>query len=518
MNLRSLDLRSRLLLVGAALISILVVLVALGVRLAEDRNDAANAQRALNVSTQQALRLTSAYIDMETGERGFIIGGSDVFLEPYRRGEAEVDELQAALIRDTSAFDPQTRAALASAVSTGDAWRKQAARELALRRSSGRAKAEAEVATQLGKRRFDALRASLDRLSVRLSEAERAAERSREHRVQQLLALLLAIPATVIFFTGLTAVAISRWVARPMDRMLASVRNIAAGDLSSNVQVGGASDVAEVGASIDAMRSTMADRLEEAQRLREVAERAREAIEQSATVTLQLRSELANELGSFPPGWTAAANLLPAVGFVAGDCYDVTLVSPHALGVIVIDIAGHGAPQAIMALRCKEILRAALRMRMEPGEALGLLSEQVGDLYPSFVTAFVALVDTSTGTCRYANAGHPPALLADHDNTVHKLDPTGPLLGVFSSSWTTAATKMGPGAKLAVYTDGLTEARDDADAFYGMERFAELVVTLPCEVAERVIETCFDDLHVFRPSRLTDDVTVVLVCRECEAA
>ena len=126
------------------------------------------------------------------------------------------------------------------------------------------------------------------------------------------------------------------------------------------------------------------------------------------------------------------------------------------------------------------------------------------------------MVDTSTGVCRYANAGHPPALLADHDNTVHQLDPTGPLLGVFSSSWKTANAHMGPGAKLAVYTDGLTEARDNAEVFYGTERFVQLVVTLPCEVAESVIRTCFDDLHAFRPARLSDDVTVVLVCRECE--
>ena len=303
-----------------------------------------------------------------------------------------------------------------------------------------------------------------------------------------------------------------------MDRMLSAVRTIAAGDLSSSIAVGGAADVAEVGASINAMRTTMVDRLAEAERLREVADRAREAIEQSATVTLQLRSELANELGAFPPGWTAAANLLPAVGWVAGDCYDVTLVSPHVLGIIVIDIAGHGAPQAIMALRCKEILRAGLRMGLDPGAALDLLSEQVGDLHPTFVTAFVAVVDTSTGACLYANAGHPPALLADHDNTVHHLGPTGPLLGVFASTWTTVSAHMGPGAKFAVYTDGLTEARDESEAFYGMERFAELVVTLPCEVAESVIETCFDDLHAFRPSRFSDDVTIVLVCRECESS
>ncbi len=488
----------------------------LGAGLSADRNESAGAQRDLSVSTQQALRLTSAYVDMETGQRGFIIGGEEVFLEPYRRGEAQVIELQAELTKAASTFDARTREALVSTVSLGGKWREQAAKELASRRSDGRTVAESELATQVGKGLFDTLRTSLDRLSGGLYEAQRVANQQREHRAQQLAFLLFAIPVTALLFAAFTAVAISRWVARPLDRMLAAVRNITGGDLSSNVEIGGASDVAEVGASIDAMRSTMADRMAEAERLREIADRAREAIEQSATVTLQLRSELANQLGAFPQGWTAAADLLPAVGSVAGDCYDVTLVSPEVLGIIVIDIAGHGAPQAIMALRCKEILRAALRMHMEPGDALGLLAEQVGDLHPSFVTAFVALVDTSTGACRYANAGHPPAILADHDNTMHELAPTGPLLGVFSASWRTAKAQIGAGAKLAVYTDGLTEARDDADVFYGMERFAELLVTLPCEVAESVIKTCFDDLHVFRPSRLTDDVTVVLVCRECE--
>ena len=510
------NLRPRLLIVAAALVSCLVAMGVLGARLAADRNNAAKTQRELTVLTQQALRLTSAYVDMETGERGFIISGSEVFLEPYLRGESDVATLQAGLLESASVLDSETRSTLERSVSAGKAWREQAAQELALRRSAGRANAEAEVATQVGKERFDTLRTSLDRLSGRLVEAQGVSNKRREDRAQQLTFLLLAMPFIGLCFTGLTTLAISRWVARPMDRMLVAVRNITAGDLSSNVEVGGAADVAEIGASIDAMRSMMADRLAEADRLREVADRAREAIEQSATVTLQLRSELANELGSFPPGWTAAANLLPAVGWVAGDCYDVTLVSPHVLGVIVIDIAGHGAPQAIMALRCKEILRAALRMRMDPGAALGLLSEQVGDLFPSFVTAFVALVDTSTGACRYANAGHPPALLADHDNTVHELDPTGPLLGVFPGSWSTVSAVMEPGAKLVVYTDGLTEARDEADVFYGTERFAELVVTLPCEVAESVVKTCFDDLHAFRPSRLSDDVTLVLVCRECE--
>ena len=229
-----------------------------------------------------------------------------------------------------------------------------------------------------------------------------------------------------------------------------------------------------------------------------------------------MRTELASELGTFPEGWSAAAELLPAEGYLAGDCYDVSLVSSHVLGVIVLDIAGHGAAQAVTALKCREVLRSGLRVAASPGHALGLLAERLGTMESSFLTAFVALIDTRTGECRYANAGHPPALLASHDTVVVELGPTGPLIGAFASQWRTETADIGPGAKLCVYTDGLTEARDGESQFYGSERLASMVVTLPCEVAEPVIKACFEDLESFRPDRLADDVTMVLVCRACE--
>ncbi len=100
---------------------------------------------------------------------------------------------------------------------------------------------------------------------------------------------------------------------------------------------------------------------------RDDAIRAREAIEQSAILAVQVRSELASDLGDYPDGWTMAAGLRAAEGVVAGDCYDVSLVSPTTIAIIVLDIAGHGAQSAVAALKCKELLKAALRSGLEPG-------------------------------------------------------------------------------------------------------------------------------------------------------
>ena len=191
----------------------------------------------------------------------------------------------------------------------------------------------------------------------------------------------------------------------------------------------------------------------------------------------------------------------------------MTLVAPHVLGMMVLDIAGHGAAQAVIALKCKEILRAALRMRMSPGAAMQLLAEQIGELHDSFLTAFVALIDTEDGSCEYANAGHPPALLVHDDGEVCELGPTGPLLGAFPSSWSTAHAQLGPGARLAMYTDGLTEARDGSGRFFGTDELVANLVGRRAEQAEPLLKAALDALHAFGPERLVDDVALVVLSR-----
>ena len=508
-------LRRRLILLAGAIVAVLMAFAAAAASMSAARERASRSEVAVSVAVEQTLQLASAYKDMETGQRGFIIGGSEGFLDPYRTGGRNIDRLQTLLLSNIRWTSPRSVPQLKAVIANGDAWRAVAAQEILIRRTRGKAEAESLIGGQAGKTKFDALRASLALMSTRLNQQLTIERATHERRAKQLSTLIFAMPVAVIVFLFACAALLNRWVLAPIAGMVRAVSEVSSGHLSTAVPQEGAPDIAELGQRVDAMRLAIVGRLQEAADAREVAQRSREAIEQNTILALQLRAELASELGVMPTGWTAAADLLPAEGWVAGDCYDVTLVSPHVLGLIVIDIAGHGAEQAIMALKSKEILRAALRVPLPPGEALALLAEQVSDMAPSFLTAFVALIDTVSGRCQYANAGHPPPLLAHHKGDLVELPLTGPILGAFTATWRTEEVNIPPGGKLAVYTDGLNEARNSVDEFYGMERLAALVITLPCEDAEPVIKACFDDLHAFSPARLVDDVTMVLICRAC---
>lgn len=239
---------------------------------------------------------------------------------------------------------------------------------------------------------------------------------------------------------------------------------------------------------------------------------AREAVQQGTILALQMRSELARDLGDHPEGWTVAAGLRPAEGVVAGDCYDVDLLDPTTIGLVVLDIAGHGALSAVAAMRCRDLLKAGLRSGMAPGQAFGWLLAQDHGLAGTFLTGFIAVIDTETGVTRYASAGHPEALVRGGDEVVD-LPPTGPIAGPVPGEWRTAEVVVPAGGTLVVYTDGLIEARDSDRRFYGLDRLRELVREVGGADAQPVVEHVLQDLDRFHAQRVADDVTLVVASR-----
>ncbi len=337
-------------------------------------------------------------------------------------------------------------------------------------------------------------------------QAELSATQNRLEDLRFQLNATIGVVLGLAFATTLAAAfLIRRWVTRPIDRLARAVRSARSGKVGV-IAPQGPPEIADLARDVDAMRLQMNRALYD-------AVRARETIEQSASVVLQLRSELATGVEDLPDGWTVAAQLQPAEGVVAGDCYDVINLPPSRLGLVVVDISGHGAVSGVLALRCKELLRAGLRDGFEPDEAVQWAAEQLDDLAEeTFLTAFVAVIDLKTGDVTYASAGHPPALLCSPSHAA-ELAPTGPIVGPFVGPWRNATAGLDHGDALAVYTDGLTEVRNAAGKEFGLQRLTDLVCGAAPDDAEAIVKRCVDDVTSFAPGRLRDDVTIALLCR-----
>ncbi len=144
--------------------------------------------------------------------------------------------------------------------------------------------------------------------------------------------------------------------------------------------------------------------------------------------------------------------------------------APDPFNLIVLDVTGHGIPAALTVNRLSgEVERLfAEDPHAAPGDVLRALNRYVHLTIANhsvYATAVCLRVDPAKATLEYANGGHPPAFLRAVDGTIQELDSTAMVLGAmpdddFESAPVTM--RFGPGDTLLAYTDGATEARDDA--------------------------------------------------------
>jgi sigma-B regulation protein RsbU (phosphoserine phosphatase) len=449
-------------------------------------------------------RLRGAFSDQETAQRGFIISGDQSFLEPYESARVTENESIATLRRDLQIHEPLAEQ-LDRLESTAGRWRREHAEpEIEARRTQGQDAASRIVATGAGRERFDELRSVLDTLANTIGAAAQSAADDAERARNAAAAILVASVASTAAVSVVSALLLRRWVVRPLEALTDAIVKLETDD-NVAVPIDGPHELRTVSAAIDRMHATL-------QLQRDRAIRHRETIEQNALLTVQLGNELAGTLGDFPSGWSVATSLRAAEGLAAGDCYDVALLSPRTIGVVVLDIAGHGVDASILALKCKELLRAALRNDLAPSEAISWVAANASGLEDTFLTAFVARIDTDSGVITYANAGHPPALLSDGTTTA-ALTCTGPLIGPLpGSAWQTVKDVFPSGFTLVAYTDGLTEARDATNDFFGEERLHELVTSAAAPDAESMLDRVVSALDAFA-SRLRDDATILVISR-----
>lgn len=154
---------------------------------------------------------------------------------------------------------------------------------------------------------------------------------------------------------------------------------------------------------------------------------------------------------------------------IGGDYVDLFLGREGSIVVAIGDVCGKGVEAATKTSMMKYFLRGLAAAGLGPAECLTELNKavtergEVGDV----VTMWVGELDLGTGVLRWADGGHPPALVRRASSgEVDPLGPTGPLLGAFASAeYGEDQTVLHRGDTLLLYTDGITEARGERGLF-----------------------------------------------------
>jgi sigma-B regulation protein RsbU (phosphoserine phosphatase) len=243
----------------------------------------------------------------------------------------------------------------------------------------------------------------------------------------------------------------------------------------------------------------------------------RAALQRDLDLASQVQRNLLPQNGLRVGGWETSYHFAP-VGAVSGDYCDL-IPSDGQLLFLLGDVSGKGVAASMMMAQLHALFRSLTGMSLPLGQIVSHVNRVLCEsaLAGQYATLVCGLAKPC-GEVEIHNAGHCPAIFVGRGG-VSSIESTGMPLGMFAHTESCATrVQLESGDTLFLYTDGLSEARNENDE-YGVDRVMALVRQQAARQPAEMIAACVEDLRVFvNGGRSFDDMTVLAVRRCAPAA
>ena len=202
------------------------------------------------------------------------------------------------------------------------------------------------------------------------------------------------------------------------------------------------------------------------------------ALRQELGVAAQMQDSILPKVFPKHPQYGLYAWMTPAME-VGGDFYDFFQVEDDRFAVVVADVSGKGVPAALFMMVSRTLVKGSALGEREPVKCITevnqLLYEQNKE--SMFVTMFYAVLDPASGLLEYVNGGHNlPCLVKPSGEVTWLPGDSGIVLGVIDEfPYQQHSMQLEEGDVVFFYTDGVTEAMDEAGNQFGDDTLLEVL-------------------------------------------
>lgn len=209
------------------------------------------------------------------------------------------------------------------------------------------------------------------------------------------------------------------------------------------------------------------------------------------------------------------ASMTPAKE-VGGDFYDFFMVDDSHMAVVMADVSGKGVPAALFMVIAKTLIKNYAQSGIKPEEVFTTVNRLLcdGNKAGLFVTAWLGVLELTTGKLTYVNAGHNPPLIKQNGGefTYLKSRVSFVLAGMETIKYRQNEITIAPGDRLFLYTDGVTEATNSSIELYGEERLSAFMNSHSGENAEEILHDLKADIYAFQgEAPQFDDITMLML-------
>jgi sigma-B regulation protein RsbU (phosphoserine phosphatase) len=258
--------------------------------------------------------------------------------------------------------------------------------------------------------------------------------------------------------------------------------------------------------------------MEELQKAYKIIESHKDKIKDELSVGRKIQlSMLPSEFPAFPDHdeFDVYATLQPGREF-GGDFYDFFFIGEDRFCFCIGDVSGTGVPAASFMSITKSIIKSRAGDDFSTASILTHVNEELCGVNKAatFATLFMGILNIKTGMLLYTNAGHKPPYIRQGKGSLEMLDRLhGPVLGtVRGSVYKEDKIVLSKNDLLLAYTDGVTEAGDNADNLFSDNRLAEFMSSCECESVEDMVHATVSEVKRFKnEADQLDDMTVLAV-------
>lgn len=225
------------------------------------------------------------------------------------------------------------------------------------------------------------------------------------------------------------------------------------------------------------------------------------------------RGLLPSALPKIPRCELAAVNISSKE--VGGDYYDVIALDPERYVLAIGDVSGKGTPASLLMAN----LQATIRALVPLGLPLSELTARVNDLIcentgtDRFITFFWGIIDAGAGSMKYVSAGHNPPFLIHADASIDRLSEGGIILGIMKAlvPYKEGEVRLSKGDVLVLFTDGVSEAMNEAGEEWGEEPLERIVKEHLTEPAEAILNRVVEGIQQHnKGTQQSDDITLIV--------
>jgi len=303
----------------------------------------------------------------------------------------------------------------------------------------------------------------------------------------------------------------SRHLTKPLEELKRGSEAIGDGDLDYRVDVQTGDEFEDVASSFNRMAADLKEHIRNLRITTAEKERIQKELEIAKGIQQSFLPETAPEIA----GIDLEGFNLPAAE-VGGDFYDFIPVGRTSWGLVIADVSGKGVPAALFMALSRTLIRASASRNPDPVASIREANRFIylDSKTSMFVTLFYAILDIREKTLTFVNAGHnPPLHLSSESNGISLLKARGIALGVIDEIDLESVTiRLTPGDVLVLYTDGVTEATDEKNAEYGVERLSAMVEASRDLAAKEIISAIVNDVMAYAGTGPQfDDITLMVL-------